>query len=261
MQAQPLFSFRNRWFSTSVIITAGIAVVAAGFGFLWLPLMERNTTFPNVWIAICTAAGLVQPAPSAGVIVQSPVRLSAVFLTPGGIAPRNAVAIGQGATLALSCSMCHGARGLSQANTPDLAGQYDSAVYKQLEDFRSGARVNAVMSPQVADMSEQDMRELTDFYAYLPRPPWPGNRPIPRIVESGAPMRGIAPCGACHGEIAHKLGTPRLEGEPIAYIRAQLIDFMTGERHNDINGIMRNIARAMTPQEIDASAQYYGVQP
>jgi cytochrome c553 len=261
MQAQPLFSLRNRWFTTSVAITAAIALIGGAFGFVWLPLMDRNTTFPNVWTAICSAAGLVQPTPSAGVIIQPPVPLSAVFLTPGSIAPGNAVAIGRGGTLALRCSMCHGARGLSEANSPNLAGQYDGAVYKQLQDFKSGARANAVMSPLVVDLNTQDMRELAAYYAYLPRPPWPGDRPIPRIVESGAPLRGIAPCGACHGEIEQKLGAPRLEGEPIAYLHAQLLGFRTGDRHNDVNGIMRNIARAMTQQEIDSSAEYYGITP
>jgi len=43
-------------------------------------------------------------------------------------------------------------------------------------------------------------------------------------VIYGAPMRGIAPCGACHGSLD-------------------------------------NIARAMTPQEIDAAAAYYASQP
>jgi cytochrome c553 len=261
MPAQPLFSLRNRWFTTSAVITATIALVGGAFGFIWLPLMERNTTFPNVWIAICSAAGLIQATPSAGVIIQPPVRLSQVFLTPGSVAPGNAVAIGRGATLALRCSMCHGARGLSEANSPNLAGQYDGVVYKQLRDFKSGARVSAIMGPLVADLTTQDMRELAAYYAYLPRPPWPGNRAIPRIAENGAPLRGIAPCGACHGEIGHKLGAPRLEGEPIAYLRAQLLSFRTGERHNDVNGIMRNVVRVMTPQEIDSSAQYYGITP
>jgi cytochrome c553 len=261
MQSRPLFSLRNRWFTISVVTTAAIGLVAAAFGFIWLPLMERNTTFPDLWTAICSAAGLAQPTPSAEAVVQPPARLSEVVLMPGSVVAPDAVTIGRGATLALRCSMCHGARGLSQANSPNLAGQYDGAVYKQLQDFRSGARVNPVMTPLVGGLTPQDMRELADFYAYLPRPPWPEDRPAPRIVESGAPMRGIAPCGACHGDIAHKLGTPRLAGEPIAYLRAQLLAFKTGERHNDVNQIMRNIARRMTPQEIDESAEYYGVNP
>lgn len=261
MADQRLVSLRNRWFTTSVMVTAAIALVASAFGFIWLPMMERNTTFPDLWTAICSAAGLVQPAPAAGHIVPPPAPLSAVFLTPGSVAPGNAVAVGRGATLALRCTMCHGARGLSAANSPNLAAQYDGAIYKQLQDFKSGARVSAVMDPLAADLSPRDMRELADYYAYLPRPPWTPPGPAPRIVLSGAPLRGIAPCGSCHGQIAHKLGTPLLEGQPVAYLRAQMLAFKSGERRNDVNEIMRNIARRMTDQEIDAAAEYYGVNP
>ncbi len=261
MQRQRLFSLHNPWFTSSVIISAAIAVVAGAFGFIWLPLMERNASFPDVWTAICSAAGVPQPAPGPGAVVQPAVTLSHVILTPGMVRPASAEAIGRGGTLALRCSMCHGARGLSQADSPNLAGQYTAAVYKQLQDFKSGARASVVMAPLVGNLSTRDMRELGDYYAYLPRPPWLERKPAPQIVESGAPMRGIAPCGTCHGQEAHKLGTPWLEGEPVAYLRTQLLAFKAGQRHNDISGIMRNIVRQMTNSEIDAAAQFYGEQP
>ena len=65
-------------------------------------------------------------------------------------------------------------------------------------------------------------------------------------------MRGIAPCGSCHGSLDNKTGSPWLEGQSEAYMKAQLQAFASGERRNDISQQMRNIARAMTPQEIDA---------
>jgi cytochrome c553 len=85
--------------------------------------------------------------------------------------------------------------------------------------------------------------------------------PAPTIVESGAPMRGIAPCGACHGEKGHKLGAPWLEGQSVPDLRGQLLAFKNGDRHNDNDNAMRNVARPMTPEEIDAAAGYYGVNP
>ena len=54
--------------------------------------------------------------------------------------------------------MCHGAAGVSQADTPNLAGQYPAAIYKQFMDFKTGARVSAVMTPLVADLGEAEMR-------------------------------------------------------------------------------------------------------
>lgn len=44
---------------------------------------------------------------------------------------------------------------------------------------------------------------------------------------------------------------------PAAYTKAQLIAFAKGTRTNDINEVMRNVARNMTPEEIDAASAYY----
>lgn len=173
-------------------------------------------------------------------------------------------AIGRGATLALRCTMCHGARGMSPADSPNLAGQYAISIYKQLEDFRSGVRPSAVMQPLVANLSDQDLRDLSAYYAYLPR--LPATRPVsaesaPGIVLTGAPLRGIAPCGACHGTLDNKAGSPWLEGQPAVYLAGQLHAFQTGARHNDIDAQMRNVARAMSEQEIQQAARYYANQP
>lgn len=249
------------WAAVAIGVTGVIAVVAAVTGFIILPMLQNQVQFQGVWDAICSAAGLVGPASTEQQVVQAGFRTTQVELTPQMLSGTDAESIGRGATLALRCTMCHGARGLSAANSPNLAAQYDGAIYKQLQDFKSGARVSAVMDPLAADLSPRDMRELADYYAYLPRPPWTPPGPAPRIVLSGAPLRGIAPCGSCHGQIAHKLGTPLLEGQPVAYLRAQMLAFKSGERRNDVNEIMRNIARRMTDQEIDAAAEYYGVNP
>jgi cytochrome c553 len=263
MREQPLFSLRNPWFATSVIITAAIVLIAGAFGFIWLPLMERNTSFSSVWTAICSAAGLTQPASAGGAIVEPAVKLSQVVLTPGEVAPSNAAAIGHGGTLARTrCSMCHGTGGApTQATIPNLAGHSAGAIYKQLQDFKSGARVSAIMTAMIGALTTQDMQEIADYYASLPRPSRTPPGPGPTIVESGAPLRGIAPCGTCHGQEGHKLGAPWLQGQSVPYLRAQLLAFKSGERHNDIDDAMRNVARQMTPEEIDASAQFYGVRP
>ena len=243
---------------TSVAITAAIAIVAAIAGFAWLPLVQPGERFQGVWDAICSAAGLIRNAPSATQIVRADHPTTRVAVVPQMLQAATSEAIGRGATLALRCTMCHGARGLSEANSPNLAGQYPLAIYKQLVDFKTGARASAVMAPLVANLSDADLRDLAAYYAYLPRVygPNPGIGSAPRIVANGAPLRGIAPCGACHGEIDSKPGAAWLEGQPLAYLRTQLRAFAIGERHNDIGEQMRNIARAMTPEEIDAASRF-----
>jgi len=264
VSTERLFSVRNAWFTTSVTTVVVIAVAAALAGFIWLPRLQTNARIAGVWDAICSAAGVLRPAPATEQIVQANYRTTSVVLAPRMLRNASAESIGRGATLALRCTMCHGARGLSQANSPNLAGQYPIVIYKQLQDFRSGARASAVMAPLVTDLSDQDMQDLAAYYAYLPRLPGyhPASAgPAPRIVVSGAPMRNIAPCGACHGGLDNKTGSAWLEGQPAIYLQAQLRAFASGMRHNDISEQMRNIARQMTPAEISAAALYYGSQP
>jgi cytochrome c553 len=74
-------------------------------------------------------------------------------------------------------------------------------------------------------------------------------------------LRGIAPCGACHGEVDSKASAAWLEGQPTVYLHAQLEAFSTGARHNDIGEQMRNVARRMTADEIDAASRFYADRP
>jgi cytochrome c553 len=254
---------RDRWTVTGVGIAAGLAIAGAVVGFAWLPFEQPGQQFRGVWDAICSAAGLIGVAPTQEQAVQPRYPVTQVEVTPQMLRGASAVSIGRGATLALRCTMCHGARGMSQAETPNLAGQYSSAIYKQLLDFKTGARVSAVMTPLVADLSDTDMRELAAYYAYLPRvygDPGTEGEP-PRIVADGAPMRNIAPCGACHGDLDGKPGAPWLKGQPAVYLHTQLQAFASGARRNDISEQMRNVARGMTPQEIDAATRFYSGLP
>ncbi|NRO99095.1 c-type cytochrome [Paraburkholderia sp. NMBU_R16] len=261
MTTERLFSLRNRWFALSVGSTVGIAAAAALIGFVWLPSVQTDAQFTGIWNAICSAAGVPQKW-LISTPLTSRVKTSDVVLTPSTLGNADALSIGRGATLSLRCTMCHGPQGLSQANSPNLAGQYATVVYKQLRDYQSGARTNAVMAPMVATLSDQDMRDLAAYYANLPRLTGnhPALQPVPDIVAVGAPMRNIAPCASCHGAVDRTIGAPWLEGEPAIYMRAQLQAFASGDRHNDTSEQMRNVARQMTPGEIEAAAQYYASQ-
>jgi cytochrome c553 len=170
------------------------------------------------------------------------------------------LSIGRGATLAMQCTMCHGIRGMSGADSPNLAGQFDAAIYKQLRDFKSGHRKSTIMQPLAANLSDGDMRDLAAYYNFLPRVHGAvslNQQQPPVIVRNGAPMRNIAACASCHGDRSNKTATPLLDGEPETYIRTELQAFAGGARRNDINEQMRNVARQMTTEEINAAASYY----
>jgi cytochrome c553 len=263
MNEQPLFSFRNPWFSASVGVTAAIAVLAAFAGLIWLPLAQPDLKLSGIWDAICSAAGVPRVS-SQGSSIQPDFKTSNVVMTSEMLTRHDQVSIGRGATLAQRCAICHGPQGVSDANSPNLAGQFAAVTYKELIDFKTGARVNVVMSPFAANLSNQDMLDIAAYYSYLPRVPSNKLDPAvsaPPIVTIGAPMRNIAPCGSCHGDIDNKAGSPWLGGQSAVYIKAQLHAFAAGTRRNDISQQMRNIARQMTAEEIDQVASYYEAQP
>jgi cytochrome c553 len=263
MSSENRLSFADPWVARSVALIAAVLLTTAIVGFVILPLVQPNVDFDGVWNAICSAAGVAR-TPSSAKPVEPDFKVSPAVLTSSTLRGADAASIGRGATLAQQCAICHGPTGVSRADSPNLAGQYASVIYKELTDFKAGARVNAVMTPFALALTEQDMIDLASYYAYLPRLPayHPAEAlPPPRIVINGAPIRNIAPCGACHGTLDNKTGSPWLEGQSAVYIKSQLAAFASGERHNDISQQMRNIARQMTPAEIEEAADYFASQP
>ncbi len=263
MSDQRGFAWSDRLVVGAIALTAGIFVVTAVVGLVVLPYLQPALGAGGLWATICQAAGLTRPAAKSTAAIEPDYRVSAVVLTSDMFRHPGPQSIGHGATIAQECAICHGPTGVSRADAPNLAGQYAAAIYKELMDFHAGARINATMSPFAANLTEQDMADVAVYYAYLPRlPGYHPNLPpsLPRIVISGAPLRAIAPCGACHGTLDNKVGAPWLEGQPAAYIKAQLQAFASGARKNDIGQQMRNIARRLTPEEIDEIAAYYSAR-
>lgn len=239
----------------AILAVFAMVIVGGLIGYVWLP----RVAFPDqgFFAAWCSAFGV--PRSWAASSAPTVTRISSdVVLTDDLLGEPQPSDLGRGATLALRCSMCHGPTGISYANSPNLAGQYATVIYKQLRDYKSGMRASAIMTKMAQSLSDTEMRQLAAYYASLPRA---ANFKLagtaPEIVRWGAPMRNIAPCGSCHGDIDHTLASPWLKGEPEIYIRTELTAFAADERHNDINAQMRVIARDMTRQEIDQAAAYY----
>src|ERR1700694_5377410 len=263
MSTERLFTFRNLWFAASVGVAGVMVMLSLIVGFVLLPYAGTNSQLTSLWDAICSAAG-VPRATVTSETAKPNFTTSNVVMNPQMFGPTDTRSVGRGATLAMQCAICHGSNRTSQVDTPNLEGQPAAAVYKELRDFKTGARTNAVMSPFTVKLSEQDMLDLAAYYSYLPRQP--GTHPddavaVSPIVARGAPMRNIPACSSCHGTTDAKLGTPWLDGQSAVYIKAQLQAFATGARRNDISEQMRNIARQMTTAEIEEAAHYYASRP
>lgn len=254
-----LVSWNNPWFRWSATLLAVLTVLSVLVGFVWLPSVHGDFTAQGLWDSICRAAGVPaswsQPSTAA-----PPGRTTTVVLDRSMTKVASSDQVGRGATLALNCTMCHGAQGTSSSNAPNLAGQYPEVVIKQLHDYKTGKRSNAVMEQLAKALSDQDIQDLAAYYAYLPKArtaPTTYSESLPALVRVGDPLRNIAPCISCHGGVDQKIGTPWIEGMPKQYLLEQLRAFKNGERRNDSQAQMRNMARTMSEQEMQQVAAFY----
>ncbi len=254
------------WASIAII---AFVLVSALLGFLILPESEEPGFDP--WAAICRSIGIpgfeqsdAPPATTSAPAAQA----STVAWTPGA---RKLVANAdprQGAeTAAQICVACHGKDGVGIAPTyPNLTHQSASAIFKQLKDYKAGARTGGqavVMTSMVAALDDQQMANVAAYYASLaPRVTDYGAAAVPkeivRLVKIGSPARALPPCDACHGvNMSGPEESPVLLGQSAEYFEQQLNAFAAGERRNDTYGRMRIFARALAPEEIKHLALYY----
>jgi len=190
-----------------------------------------------------------------------PISVVAALISSGVQAVGNATT---GAAKVAVCLACHGPNGNALVPTwPKLAGQHTQYIYKQLMDFKSGARANEQMSPQVIPLSEQDFQDIAAYYSAQQQTPGTTDPKMAelgeRIYRSGNSTTGVAACTGCHGPDGAGLGVakfPRIAGQHAPYLDSTLKDFRAGARANDPNGMMRGVASRMSDEEIAAVSQY-----
>ena len=162
------------------------------------------------------------------------------------------------------CAACHGADGNSPLPmNPSLAGQHPEYLFKQLNEFKSGSRNNAVMMGMVAGVSAEDMRNLAAYYAaQKPNETAAKDKELVAqgrmLFRGGNVASGVAACAGCHSPNGAGIPSqyPRLAGQHPAYVVAQLKAFRAGDRANDSNNMMRAVAGRLTDKEIAAVAEY-----
>jgi cytochrome c553 len=86
------------------------------------------------------------------------------------------------------CAACHGQSGVpaDPKTVPIIWGQQQSYLVKQLHDYRSGDRDNAIMAPIAKGLAQEDLRKIS---AYFAAKSWPA-QPVPAAPPSPPP--GIA---------------------------------------------------------------------
>lgn len=169
------------------------------------------------------------------------------------------------------CAACHGADGNSPvAMYPKIAGQHAHYIEKQLKDFKAGmtsggkeGRNNAIMGGMAMPLSEQDMKDVAAYFASQKMTA--GSTPEDvvaegeRLYKAGNAERGIPACAACHGPRGNGTSLsnfPKISFQHPDYVKAQLEAFRKGERANDPNNMMRDIAKKLTDHDIEVLSKY-----
>jgi len=160
------------------------------------------------------------------------------------------------------CAACHGADGNSAITlNPKLAAQHPEYLEKQLTEFKSGKRANAVMSGMAAGLSEQEIKDLAAYFAAkklnLGQATKNGAGSLgEKIYRGGVMANGVPACASCHSPNGAGLPKqfPRLGGQHADYTLAQMKAFRTAERANA--PMMMAIAAKMTDAEMAAVADY-----
>ncbi|MAI39072.1 MAG: c-type cytochrome [Alteromonas sp.] len=169
------------------------------------------------------------------------------------------------------CAACHGPDGNSMIDmNPKLAGQHEKYLVKQLTEFKLASqtggeegRNNAVMNGMAAPLSTQDMEDLAAYFSSQEATP---GETAEQYVEAGKALyqggdeeRGITACIACHGPQGNGSslsGFPDISGQHATYTASQLKSFRSGQRHNSMNGMMRDIAMKLTDEDIEILSNY-----
>lgn len=192
-----------------------------------------------------------------------------------------------GKTKAASCAGCHGEDGNSMMpGFPKLAGQHQGYLVKQLQAFKSGARISPMMAPLAQSLDDQAMEEIAAYYAGNKITPNPAPKPATNDDDDDAPAkteeqlkaeldnlitqgsdlyrngnlsREVSACVACHGPYAEgnkPASYPSLHSQHADYVIKTLTDFKTGARSNNRENMMHMIATKMTDADIKAVAYY-----
>lgn len=256
------------WRLWASVVVIGIVALGVMLGVLIIPVVQGRSAGLDPFTAICRALGILPGSPARQQTIDRspPAPVSQVVWTSdvlqilASAKPERAHA-----KVGAVCIACHGENGIATGpDYPNLAGQSGAAIYKQLSDYRTGSRANELMTDIAKALDEPELADIAAYYAAQPqRNPNTSTLAespdtIVRLVELGDPHRNIPPCAACHRQgSGGPIEAPILAEQGRDYLVAQLKNYASGARRNDVYGRMRMIAAQLSDDEINGLAAYY----
>ena len=172
-----------------------------------------------------------------------------------------------GQAKAAICAACHGADGNSVvANWPKIAGQHASYLEHQLDLIKNGARAVPEMAGIVMGFSDQDMADISAYFASQTSKPGLTDEALlasgEGLYRAGNAATDVPACMACHGPAGegNPLAVyPAVAGQHTAYTEKMLTGFRAGSMWGEDDAaskIMTQVALRLTDAEIKAVASY-----
>ena len=170
------------------------------------------------------------------------------------------------------CLACHGANGEGNAAGafPVIAGLNEGYLFQTMQAYNSGLRVNPVMSMNIDNFEEQDLRDIAAYFASLPAPKPAAATASAEQLALGEKLalRGdwdnyIPPCASCHGPTNQGVDDnfPGIAGQHASYLKLQLEAWQQGQRTSDPVQSMEAVAKRLNAEQIAAVAAYLASQP
>ena len=172
-----------------------------------------------------------------------------------------------------ACASCHGENGEGQpaGPFPRLAGVDAGYLVEQLKGFADGSRKNGIMGPIATALKTDEMQAVADFYAGETVNKADELEALdPSAIAAGEMLatkgdwsKDLPECAQCHGPGGVGVGStfPRLSGQSMEYLVAQLQAWQQGIRTNDPLHLMTNVASKLNAEDVKAVASYYASLP
>lgn len=155
--------------------------------------------------------------------------------------------LGNGKKLYHNCALCHTPEGwgTGDGRYPQIAGQHQSVILKQLADIHAGNRDNPTMFPFSELIFAQGPQAMADISAYISSlPMMPDNTVGPGVDLATGEQLYKDNCAKCHckdGEGDAEEFYPRIQGQHFEYLKRQMLWIKNGKRRNADDKMVKQI--------------------
>lgn len=155
-----------------------------------------------------------------------------------------------------TCLACHGEKGISETSeVPSLAGMPKDFTLIQLFLFRQGTRKIEIMNDLAKDMTDDDLRKFSEYFAKL-APPKATEAADPAIAARAQAVSAKNHCGSCHNpDFSGREQMPRLAAQREDYLLKALRDYKAAKRPG-YDATMDEVIRPLTDADIVDLSHY-----